>query len=104
MRIGEYALGGLEADQAAPHTIAIASRDQPAPQRAAFDSFQVEIDALLRFGIGKPIIARAAIAARNNGTTVERELLASGTVDPDSYYAGLARALRLSFLPPSTLR
>ncbi len=99
MRIGEYALGGLEADQAAPHTIAISSRDQPAPQRAAFDSFQMEIDALLRLGIGKPIIARAAIAARNNGTTIERELLASGTVDPDSYYAGLARALKLSFLP-----
>jgi hypothetical protein len=54
---------------------------------------------LLALGIGKPTIARAAMAARRNGTSLERELIANGWIDAESYYGGLARALRIPFLP-----
>ncbi|WP_244480267.1 glycosyltransferase family 2 protein [Rhizobium sp. Root1220] len=53
---------------------------------------------MLQLGISKPTIARAARAARSHGTTIETELLANGLVDADSYYAALARGLRLPFL------
>jgi hypothetical protein len=46
----------------------------------------------------KPTISQAALAARRNGTTIERELIANGWVDPERYYCSLARVLRLPFL------
>jgi len=36
--------------------------------------------------------------ARRNGASIEQELIASGCFDADSYYASLARGLRLPFL------
>jgi len=36
--------------------------------------------------------------ARRNGASIEQELIASGSIDADSYYATLARGLRLAFL------
>lgn len=49
-------------------------------------------------GISKPLIAKMAQRAANNGTTVEAELLASGAIDEDAYFAGLARMCGLPFL------
>ncbi|MBZ9789080.1 hypothetical protein K9B32_02920 [Rhizobium sp. 3T7] len=53
---------------------------------------------MLQLGIGKPTIARAMQVARHNGTSIEQEPLANGSIDTDSYHASLARGLRLPFL------
>ncbi|WP_246663243.1 glycosyltransferase family 2 protein [Rhizobium sp. WL3] len=50
-------------------------------------------------GISKPLIAKMAQRAAVNGTSVETELLASGAIDEDAYFAGLARMYGLPFLP-----
>ncbi|EPF00165.1 glycosyltransferase family 2 protein [Rhizobium grahamii] len=97
MRVGEYAPGSIEArarlyDHSTRH-------DAPPPARVANDSYDQEAEVLLQLGIGKPTIARAMQLARRNGTSIEQELLAGGAVDADSYYASLARGLRLPFLP-----
>ena len=99
MLLGEYAPGAVNARHTVLNEKSSLHPPPTAPVRVMFDSYQVEIEALLRLGIGKPMIARAAIAARHNGTTIEDELLANGWVDAESYYGGLARALRLPFLP-----
>jgi len=96
MRVGEYAPGGIEDrtfldDRPIRH-------DALPPARAANDSYQQEAEVLLQLGIGRPTIARAMQVARRNGTSIEQELLASGAIDADSYYASLARGLRLPFL------
>jgi cellulose synthase/poly-beta-1,6-N-acetylglucosamine synthase-like glycosyltransferase len=49
-------------------------------------------------GVSKPLIARMARRAAANGTSVETELLASGTIDEEAYFAGLARMYGLPFL------
>lgn len=49
-------------------------------------------------GLSKPLIAKMAQRAANNGTTVETELLASGAIDEDAYFAALARMYGLPFL------
>jgi cellulose synthase/poly-beta-1,6-N-acetylglucosamine synthase-like glycosyltransferase len=99
MRIGEYAPGGIRDRETALRERSKSSQSSASPARVIVDAYQIEIEALLRLGIGKPTIARATMAARQNGTSIEQELLANGWVDADSYYAGLARALRLPFLP-----
>ncbi|MBB3315080.1 cellulose synthase/poly-beta-1,6-N-acetylglucosamine synthase-like glycosyltransferase [Rhizobium sp. BK181] len=97
MRVGEYAPGGIEAHtRLYNHSI---RHDAPPPARVATDSYEQEAEVLLQLGIGKPTIARAMQLARRNGTSIEQELLAGGAVDADSYYAALARGLRLPFLP-----
>lgn len=53
---------------------------------------------LQELGIGKPLITRMAERAAANGTTIERELLSDGLVDEETYYAALARLLRLPYL------
>ncbi|MDM9647303.1 glycosyltransferase family 2 protein [Rhizobium sp. S163] len=98
MRIGEYASGGIST-----RNTTLQERSKPlisptVPASVVNDVRQIEIEALLRLGIGKPTIARAATMARHNGTSIERELLANRWVDAESYYAALARALRLPFL------
>lgn len=50
-------------------------------------------------GISKPLIARMAKRASANGTSVEAELLASGLIEEEAYFAGLARMYGLQFLP-----
>ncbi|OCW56401.1 hypothetical protein AWJ14_20170 [Hoeflea olei] len=52
----------------------------------------------LACGIGKPHVARAARAARINGTTIERELIAAGLLEPRLYYGWMARQLGLDYL------
>lgn len=66
--------------------------------RAVNDSYQQEAEVLLQLGIGRPTIARPMQVARRNGASIEQELIASGSIDADSYYASLARGLRLPFL------
>jgi hypothetical protein len=66
--------------------------------RAVNDSYQQEAEVLLQLGIGRPTIARAMQVARRNGASIEQDLIASGSIDADSYYASLARGLRLPFL------
>ncbi len=99
MRIGEYASGGISTRHAALQERSKPPISPTVPVGLVNDARQIEIEALLRLGIGKPTIARAAKAARHNGTSIERELLANRWVDAESYYAALARALRLPFLP-----
>lgn len=57
-----------------------------------------EIDALAALGFSKPLIALLAAQARKTGATIETELLRSGEVDEATYYAALARFLRLPFV------
>jgi cellulose synthase/poly-beta-1,6-N-acetylglucosamine synthase-like glycosyltransferase len=57
-----------------------------------------EEDVLRALGFGKPQIALFADRAARNGTTIEQELLADGSIEPDAYYAAMARLLRLPFL------
>jgi len=83
MRIGEYAPGGIE-DRVLLDDRSI-RHEAPPPARAATDSYQQEAEVLLQLGSGKPTIARAMKVARRNGTSIERELLASGSIDTDSY-------------------
>jgi cellulose synthase/poly-beta-1,6-N-acetylglucosamine synthase-like glycosyltransferase len=53
---------------------------------------------LHKLGISKPLIARMAKRASNNGTSVEAELLSSGLIEEEAYFAGLARMYGLPFL------
>ncbi|WP_083199244.1 glycosyltransferase family 2 protein [Rhizobium sp. AC44/96] len=96
MRIGEYAPGGNEDCERPRHPVA--GSTMPPAQLPQADPYQAEIEVLLKLGIGKPTVAKAAQSARHHGTTVEQELLASDLIDPDSYYAALARGLTLPFL------
>ena len=62
------------------------------------DDMRAELDVLRRLGFAKPVLRRSVRAALRNGTTVEAELLANEGVDPDSYFAALARTAGLPFL------
>ncbi|TCL75511.1 glycosyltransferase family 2 protein [Rhizobium sp. BK251] len=59
---------------------------------------QSEIALLRELGIGKPSIEAAARKAERYGTSIESELLSSGLVTESSYYAALARLLRLPYV------
>lgn len=75
-------------------------------QRSAVGAADVESLARLKcearllhvLGISKPLIARMAKRAAANGTSVEAELLASGVIEEEAYFAGLARMYGLPFL------
>lgn len=69
-----------------------------APGMSCCLQLKAEARRLHVLGISKPLIAKMAQRAANNGTTVEAELLASGAVDEDAYFAGLARMYGLPFL------
>ncbi|MGV3549696.1 glycosyltransferase family 2 protein [Rhizobium sp.] len=53
---------------------------------------------LLRLGFSKPLVAAMVARAIRNETTIETELLASGAVREDAYYAALAKTLGLRFV------
>jgi cellulose synthase/poly-beta-1,6-N-acetylglucosamine synthase-like glycosyltransferase len=59
------------------------------------DELRAEMAELVAIGIGKPYLQRAAQDAQANGTTIERELIASGLVQESAYYDAIARVLRL---------
>jgi cellulose synthase/poly-beta-1,6-N-acetylglucosamine synthase-like glycosyltransferase len=52
----------------------------------------------LSCGIGKPHVNAAIEAAQCNGTTIEKELIAEGLIDPDLYFSWLARELDLAYI------
>ena len=52
----------------------------------------------LRCGIGKPHVEAATKAARRNATSIERELIAEGLIEPELYYRWLAGELGLSYI------
>ncbi|WP_099867894.1 glycosyltransferase family 2 protein [Pararhizobium haloflavum] len=58
----------------------------------------VQVAALKRLGIGKPVIANAASLARRNGTSLEDELFSSGIVQETLYFEAIAHSLGLRFL------
>jgi len=58
----------------------------------------VEAKFFLACGFGKPEIARAYGAARHNGTSLESELIASGSLSPGIYYRYLADRLDVDYL------
>ncbi len=69
-------------------------------------AFQAEALALRQLGFSKPFINSMARRARANGTTIEQELLADGSVDEQVYYAAMARLLGLPFMeeiPPDQI-
>ncbi|RCW27172.1 cellulose synthase/poly-beta-1,6-N-acetylglucosamine synthase-like glycosyltransferase [Ciceribacter lividus] len=61
-------------------------------------AFQTEARALRQLGFSKPFIKSMARRAHANGSTIEQELLAEGSVDEQTYYAAIARLLGLPFL------
>lgn len=69
-----------------------------APGSLDFTRYKPEASLLHILGISKPLIARMVRRAAQNGTSVEAELLASGVVEEEAYYAGLARMYGLPFL------
>ena len=58
---------------------------------------QGELSFFRACGIGKPILSRAADAARSNGTSVEAELIAARQIRPEIYYRWMAQNLGLSY-------
>lgn len=56
-----------------------------------------EMRLFLKLGIGKPTLATALLKARRNGTTIERELIADGVLDPQIFYEAIAEWLELPF-------
>jgi glycosyltransferase XagB len=59
-----------------------------------------------RLGFSKPFLATLAMRADAHGSSLEAELLADGRVKEEPYYAAMAEALGLPFLPsidPSTI-
>ena len=67
--------------------------------KAALSRLKPEAALLHVLGISKPLIARMAHRASTNGTSIEVELLASGAIKEEAYFAGLARMYGLPFLP-----
>ncbi|RKE86331.1 glycosyltransferase family 2 protein [Rhizobium sp. AG855] len=61
-------------------------------------SLREEARLLHTLGISKPLLARMARTAMQRGTTIEQELLSSGEIEEDAYFAGLARMYGLPFL------
>lgn len=57
-----------------------------------------EAQFFLRCGIGKPHVDAATRAARINATTIERELIAEGLIEPKLYYRWLAGELGLQHI------
>ncbi|MGF9565539.1 glycosyltransferase [Neorhizobium sp. JUb45] len=91
MRVGEYF------DSAPPSARKIIVGDT-APATRTDDPTLDEIAALTGLGIGKPLIRKFAGLAKKNGTSIEAELLADGSIREDAYFAAMARFLRLPFI------
>ncbi|MGN6551544.1 MAG: glycosyl transferase, partial [Pararhizobium sp.] len=78
-----------------PHPEALVPGREPEP----FDRLRIDEGRLFRaLGIGKPDVEAAARRAAENGTTIERELIAHGRIAAETYYEVLARILGLPYL------
>ncbi|WP_245269557.1 glycosyltransferase family 2 protein [Allorhizobium undicola] len=67
--------------------------------RATARSVAVELEHMGRIGVSHSLRIRLARMALCNGTGLEQELLVSGEMDEDEYYAAFAAALGLPYLP-----
>lgn len=76
----------------------MATTDGAPDASTAPDSRATEELILRQLGFSKPLIAQMAERARANGTSTERELLASGQVQEEAYYEAMARLVGLPFL------
>jgi cellulose synthase/poly-beta-1,6-N-acetylglucosamine synthase-like glycosyltransferase len=95
MRMGEYppeVSGRVEDPRAGSSTDTEAAKDAAAASR------ETELAAMASLGFPRPLLARMAVLAHQNGTSVESELLRSGEVEEEAYYGAIARLLRLPFL------
>jgi glycosyltransferase XagB len=72
--------------------------DTPGSAERPVSSLEGEARLLHSLGISKPLLARMIQRALQMGTSIEEELLASGEVEEDAYFAGLARMYGLPFL------
>lgn len=101
MRIGEYApqLTTIRYSIAAPSAPAdgVASAETSVLEDAP-DLLLQEAAAIADLGVGKPYIQAAMRRAIAHGTSIERELIASGLVEENAYYGALAHSLRLPFV------
>lgn len=79
--------------------------DTPAGAERPVSSLEGEARLLHSLGISKPLLARMIQRALQTGTSIEEELLASGDIEEEAYFAGLARMYGLPFLAelPSAL-
>ena len=95
MRAGEYwNSGNIDKSVVTPVAVAIAGWEaDPAEDLLPAD----EVRLFLALGIGKPALAAALRKAQLNGTTIERELIADGILDPHIFYEALADWLGLPF-------
>ena len=74
------------------------TRSTPVRVGAATGKDLCEARFFLGCGIGKPHVNAAVRAAQANATTVEKELLAEGLIDPELYYRWLASELDLAYI------
>lgn len=94
MRLAEYpddigfatAIGILPAQLPPP-------RDDTVPSR-----LMTEARLFRRLGLPKPLISTMLVRANQHGTSLETELLASGSISEDIYYEALAELLDIPFL------
>lgn len=68
------------------------------PARLTAERGNEEERFLLRLGFSKPLVAAMKARAASNDTTIEAELLSCGLVQETTYYAALAKVLRLPFV------
>jgi cellulose synthase/poly-beta-1,6-N-acetylglucosamine synthase-like glycosyltransferase len=95
MRAGEYWNAGNFDNSPAPNPEAIADPFDLRPD--GIEQLPDEGRFFLSLGIGKPVIAAAHEKARLNGTTIERELIADGLLDPHIFYEALAEWLGVAY-------
>lgn len=94
MRAGEYWNSGIVDKSATPQPAIAVFEFAEAESAIPADEMRL----FLALGIGKPTLAAAFVKARQNGTTIERELIAEGTLDPHIFYEALAEFLGLPYL------
>jgi len=99
MRIGEYPEGPIGKSEQPEMVRADRELRRDWPRRRETVRAMIgEEDVLRVLGFGKPQIALFAARSARNGSTIEQELLADGSINEDAYYAAMARMLRLPFL------
>lgn len=93
MRAGEYCNSGNLDNSLAQAAFAGFDLDDAEPAL-----LPDEARLFLTLGIGKPALVQAFLKAKRNGTTIERELIADGLLDPRIFYEALAEWLELPYL------
>ncbi|WP_117195269.1 glycosyltransferase family 2 protein [Rhizobium terrae] len=100
MYAGEYPAASPRAQDGARTNFAriVSDSEEEASSSHDPDIGNSEAAALAALGFSKPLLASLAKKARQNGTSLEAELLNSGEVGENAYYGAVARFLRLPFI------